>query len=414
MDLRPARAGHPAILFEDRNPSGSNHGSCSRSAKVARSQWPCSGWDAKARLLARAMPPRRRPGRNGRVLRARAPSALGQGERAAHLDEVALRPGTRGPPPAHRRPPRPWPSTAGGFRPRFGPRLRRRRAHQRVGRRPDHRRRDRRPPRRRTGGVRARRPPGRSRRPRARRPHRATIPATRRGDGAAGCASRRRRVPSPFACAHSLRHGRSTVATRSSSAVISLTSSGSGTDTTDSSGPSMPMTLPLVSGRWPDRARRQAGPGSPTNDCRVLYPGSAADPVRARPPGAFQLLVATILSAQCTDVRVNLTTPALFARYPDPRSMAVGRPGRCRGADPVDRLLPGQGPQPVGMAEARRRTLRRAGPVGHGRSGHPARCRAEDGQCGAERGVRPARAARRHPCPAAVPAGWGSPRRPTR
>ena len=36
----------------------------------------------------------------------------------------------------------------------------------------------------------------------------------------------------------------------------------------------------------------------------------------------FQLLVATILSAQCTDVRVNLTTPALFARFPDAASMA--------------------------------------------------------------------------------------------
>jgi len=36
----------------------------------------------------------------------------------------------------------------------------------------------------------------------------------------------------------------------------------------------------------------------------------------------FQLLVATILSAQCTDKRVNLTTPALFARFPDAASMA--------------------------------------------------------------------------------------------
>ena len=36
----------------------------------------------------------------------------------------------------------------------------------------------------------------------------------------------------------------------------------------------------------------------------------------------FQLLVAVILSAQCTDVRVNLITPALFERYPDARSMA--------------------------------------------------------------------------------------------
>ncbi|MCC7147346.1 MAG: endonuclease III [Phycisphaeraceae bacterium] len=37
---------------------------------------------------------------------------------------------------------------------------------------------------------------------------------------------------------------------------------------------------------------------------------------------AFELLVATILSAQCTDVRVNMVTPALFARYPGPGPMA--------------------------------------------------------------------------------------------
>ncbi len=38
--------------------------------------------------------------------------------------------------------------------------------------------------------------------------------------------------------------------------------------------------------------------------------------------GPFQLLVATILSAQCTDARVNLVTPALFERYPDPARLA--------------------------------------------------------------------------------------------
>ncbi|QLH44720.1 MAG: endonuclease III [Bacteroidota bacterium] len=36
----------------------------------------------------------------------------------------------------------------------------------------------------------------------------------------------------------------------------------------------------------------------------------------------YQLLVAVILSAQCTDKRVNLTTPALFDRYPDVQSLA--------------------------------------------------------------------------------------------
>jgi endonuclease-3 len=41
---------------------------------------------------------------------------------------------------------------------------------------------------------------------------------------------------------------------------------------------------------------------------------------------AFELLVATILSAQSTDVRVNTVTPALFARYPDARALATAAP----------------------------------------------------------------------------------------
>lgn len=40
----------------------------------------------------------------------------------------------------------------------------------------------------------------------------------------------------------------------------------------------------------------------------------------------FQLLVAVILSAQCTDKRVNMITPALFERYPDAKSMAEAEP----------------------------------------------------------------------------------------
>jgi len=43
---------------------------------------------------------------------------------------------------------------------------------------------------------------------------------------------------------------------------------------------------------------------------------------------AFELLAATILSAQCTDARVNMVTPALFAKYPTPEDLAV--------ADPLD------------------------------------------------------------------------------
>lgn len=40
----------------------------------------------------------------------------------------------------------------------------------------------------------------------------------------------------------------------------------------------------------------------------------------------YELAVATILSAQCTDARVNMVTPELFRRYPDPESLAAAAP----------------------------------------------------------------------------------------
>jgi endonuclease-3 len=51
----------------------------------------------------------------------------------------------------------------------------------------------------------------------------------------------------------------------------------------------------------------------------ALYPDAHCELDFATP---FQLLVATILSAQCTDKRVNLVTPVLFAKYPGPAEMA--------------------------------------------------------------------------------------------
>jgi endonuclease-3 len=57
------------------------------------------------------------------------------------------------------------------------------------------------------------------------------------------------------------------------------------------------------------------------------YPGSATALCALRHDGPFQLLVATILSAQTTDERVNLVTPALFARYPGPHDLAAADPG---------------------------------------------------------------------------------------
>jgi endonuclease III len=52
----------------------------------------------------------------------------------------------------------------------------------------------------------------------------------------------------------------------------------------------------------------------------VLYPEAPCALAFASP---LQLLVATILSAQCTDARVNLVTPALFARFPDAAAFAA-------------------------------------------------------------------------------------------
>jgi len=59
------------------------------------------------------------------------------------------------------------------------------------------------------------------------------------------------------------------------------------------------------------------------------YPGSASELCALRHNGAFQLLVATILSAQSTDERVNIVTPELFAAFPTAEALA---------AAPLDRL----------------------------------------------------------------------------
>ncbi len=56
------------------------------------------------------------------------------------------------------------------------------------------------------------------------------------------------------------------------------------------------------------------------------YPGSAADLCALEHADAFQLVVATILSAQCTDEMVNKVTPKVFARYPTPEDLAHADP----------------------------------------------------------------------------------------
>jgi len=76
------------------------------------------------------------------------------------------------------------------------------------------------------------------------------------------------------------------------------------------------------------------------------YPGEAKDLCALVHDGSFQLLAATILSAQTTDEAVNSVTPALFARYPTAADLV--------GADPADveRLV-----HPTGFFRAKTRSL---------------------------------------------------------
>jgi endonuclease-3 len=58
------------------------------------------------------------------------------------------------------------------------------------------------------------------------------------------------------------------------------------------------------------------------SDLDAMYPNATCALIHR---GPWELLVATILSAQCTDKRVNEVTPGLFAKYPTPRDFAAAR-----------------------------------------------------------------------------------------
>jgi endonuclease III len=76
-----------------------------------------------------------------------------------------------------------------------------------------------------------------------------------------------------------------------------------------------------------------AGPRTPKGRAKLCvdrlaeeYPGTTRDLCELDFTTPYQLLVATVLSAQTTDVRVNMVTPALFARYPLPADLAAADP----------------------------------------------------------------------------------------
>jgi len=68
---------------------------------------------------------------------------------------------------------------------------------------------------------------------------------------------------------------------------------------------------------------RQARAARIVDRLEAQHPNATTELVYRTP---FELLVATILSAQCTDARVNQVTPGLFARYPDAAAMARAEP----------------------------------------------------------------------------------------
>jgi endonuclease-3 len=89
------------------------------------------------------------------------------------------------------------------------------------------------------------------------------------------------------------------------------------------------MRVTAVRKRKPARKRPEAKKNAYTSPQRLkkvfagldrLFPDAQC---ALRHNNPFQLLVATILSAQCTDERVNKVTPGLFAKYPDPQDFAA-------------------------------------------------------------------------------------------
>lgn len=86
---------------------------------------------------------------------------------------------------------------------------------------------------------------------------------------------------------------------------------------TPSTGDGLPFALPRVTAKQKERALEILGA------LRERYPDAHCELNHSAP---HELLVATILSAQCTDAAVNRATPALFARFPTPADYARATP----------------------------------------------------------------------------------------
>ena len=86
---------------------------------------------------------------------------------------------------------------------------------------------------------------------------------------------------------------------------------------------------------------------------------------------AYELLVATILAAQCTDKRVNIITKDFFRRYPDAYALAKGESGEVEALIRTCGLYKAKAKNLLLNRKAPDRGIRRAGPVQHGRTNDP-------------------------------------------
>jgi endonuclease-3 len=80
----------------------------------------------------------------------------------------------------------------------------------------------------------------------------------------------------------------------------------------------------------------------------IEYPDATCELTHSNP---FELLVATILSAQCTDARVNMVTPALFARYPTPHDLADAAPAELEAIIQSTGFYQSKAKNLIGMAQ---------------------------------------------------------------
>ncbi len=87
----------------------------------------------------------------------------------------------------------------------------------------------------------------------------------------------------------------------------------------------------------------------------------------------WELLVATILSAQCTDKRVNEVTPGLFEKYPTPQDFAATRPETLAHDIRSTGFFNNKAKSIIGAAKKDRQRIRRRGSEDHGGTGHRAR-----------------------------------------